>query len=243
MTQSDAPAWELDAPTSGETRRPFGYLDYLTWQSRQIRLVPNSDDHETCVRQVAITRGREFPRDYYPMDPMGVHIARPNAREGQNPWPALRLRADRAVWRDSTALLQSIPDGRHRPATVTEIAEHVAAGTISRQRLYSLSVLGLCSDRAKVHFWRHERLPLPLSYLGDDKLVGDLGIGLQVAEAAGSALNAAFRRLANELAKSSDDAQPSKDASDQAFSILTSHSPFWAQLELHFSEFIVRLVK
>ena len=36
----DRPAWERDEPTAPSERRPNGYVDLLTWQSRRILLVP-----------------------------------------------------------------------------------------------------------------------------------------------------------------------------------------------------------
>ena len=45
-------AWEREAETVKDERRPDGYLDLLTWQSRRILLIPEEDDcGNTVVRQ------------------------------------------------------------------------------------------------------------------------------------------------------------------------------------------------
>ena len=38
----DAPAWEMDDPCKPDRSVPFGYLDYLTWQSRRVLLLPKT---------------------------------------------------------------------------------------------------------------------------------------------------------------------------------------------------------
>jgi len=72
----------------------------------------------------------------------------------------------------------------------------VAEGCLHRSEAYPLSISGLCSDRAKVFFWRHERLPLPLAYLDDADLVAALAQAIHLAEDVGEALRSAAWALA-----------------------------------------------
>ena len=45
----DIPAWERDEDTRPEDRSPNGYIDLLTWQSRRIRLHPETRHDGSAV--------------------------------------------------------------------------------------------------------------------------------------------------------------------------------------------------
>ena len=83
--------------------------------------------------------------------------------KGQKPWFPVAFREERALWRDSTALFQSIPDMQSRPKTLEWLYDLVFNDIIEKSSTYDLSVMGLVTDRATISLWRHERLPFPLN--------------------------------------------------------------------------------
>ncbi|MCX7599823.1 MAG: type I-E CRISPR-associated protein Cse1/CasA [Armatimonadetes bacterium] len=201
----DAPAWEQDEPAGVETRYPKGYLDYLTWQSRRVLLRPaRDDDGRLLVTGAILADGRRFPDNFsiFGREQMTAHRVIEKAKGKGEARPALCLSRERAFWRDSTALFESAAAGEQseteRPRVISWLAELVGVGVdLEPRHVLRLSVAGQCTDQskaAKIHFWRRERLPLPLRYLEDRRLVRHLKEALILAEDVGKALSTAAQR-------------------------------------------------
>lgn len=252
---ADRPAWERDTPTRPANRDLTGYLDLLTWQSRQVRLYPEGSP--TVVRHVAILKGYQFPQVGYRhgKETMLAFRANPEAKENQDPWPALAFREGRVVWRDSTALFQSSPKERERPKMLDWVAELVGNRILEEEQPLSLDLYGLASDQAKPLFWRHERLPLPLQYLNSSLLLEPIHIALEYAEAGKNTLNRGMQELAERSLvpyppkKGIDKyGQPiyeiSKDDHQRAKEIVRewdAERRYWARLDLPFRQLLVAL--
>ncbi|MGI8554186.1 MAG: type I-E CRISPR-associated protein Cse1/CasA, partial [Dehalococcoidia bacterium] len=114
----DRPAWERGGDTRPVDRRPDGYLDLLTWQSRRIRLWPEEEGSgQVVVRRATVMKGFQI-RDGWSrsgQEPMIAFTKRLKAQPGQDPTPPLGFREDRALWRDSVALFESAGDLAARP--------------------------------------------------------------------------------------------------------------------------------
>lgn len=242
--RDDAPAWEQDNATSPEVRRPDGYLDYLTWQSRRLWLRPQPTAAGGWhVSQVIVTNAREFPKDYFlHEDPMLAYGRREKAPPGQDPWPALRFRENRALWRDSLALLQSIPDQRQRPAILDHLGERIEEGVLGQEARLDLAAIGLCSNQAKMFFWRHERQPLPVRYLSNPELVEHLRGCLEATEQVEADLRAAVWRLAEEVLAPGD-RTADKEAVRTAMAGLGTVGAYWSMLEPRFHRLVADLAE
>lgn len=193
----DQPAWEAPGPAGPEERAPFGYLDLLTWQSRRILLGADGG----FVTRVCIMRGRELPRTWMPAGRETMLAYRANRRgsKGQDPFTPLQFEEERDLWRDSPILLGSARAGSGglRPKTLDWVAELASAGFLSWESTYRISAAGLVARRAKMRFWRHDRLPLPLAVLDEGRgLVDYVEEAVAVAERAGEALASAAQRFA-----------------------------------------------
>ncbi len=229
----DAPAWEQDQLPQAATRRPLGYLDYLTWQSRRIWLQPASKEGQTVVEHAVRAAGWRLDQPVSDLDP---HMAY-RANQAKNPKPddpayfALRLRSDRAVWRDSTAILGPEADTHKPPLTRRSISELVAGGALSRAARCRLAVLGMVSDRAKMHLWRHERMSPPLSLVADEGAVTDsLGDLLHLAEQTAWRLSGALSSAGERLKRRESDPHHTTISSGQL--------AFWASLESQFQRLL-----
>jgi CRISPR system Cascade subunit CasA len=242
----DAPVWERDDEIRAEERRPKGYLDLLTWQSRRVRLHPEQDRNgQTVVRKVVRMKGNQFPDGFILHNKETMlsfnKIDRP--RQGQAPWLAVTFREDRALWRDSLTLFQSVHDKRARPRTLTWLNDLANNGIISSSSVYSLSLMGLTTNQAVVLLWRHERLPLPLKYLEDENLVAMLERALNIAEEAGRLLD----RLAWNLSRLTIAPNAEKLNKEQSKEIrnfrdhLAPGRSYWSQLGVSFNHLLTRL--
>jgi CRISPR system Cascade subunit CasA len=226
----DAPAWERAVETQDEERRPSGYLDLLTWQSRRVRLIPDHDNMgNTVVRFVSVRKGYRFPVDFYRSDAetMVAFQARekPGARAATDPYPPVALQEDRAVWRDSHALFES-SDEKRRPKMLDWLNDLADEDYVARHKTRSLDIYGLCADQAKAILWRHERLPLPLVYLNDKELRDSLKLALELADGAAGDLSESVRELAKKL------------RTPELAKHLAPTRLYWAHLETRFLRFL-----
>jgi len=246
---SDAPAWEHEEQAGAEDRLPEGYLDLLTWQSRCARLIPEANERgESVVAQFSYSRGAGIPDSWSPFrkETMFVFKRNPKAEEHEESWLILGLKEERAVWRDSSALFEI--KGKYAPRTVEWLSGLVESGTLDRSRLLSVDVLGFCPEKqrpAKLLFWRHERLPLPLAYLREPQLIDRLRIALKQAEDVEFDLRAALFELARLLLAAEADRpaapQPDKKNVQGLLKSISVVPVYWSRLEVPFSKFLVDL--
>lgn len=237
--EHDCPAWEQNTPREPVKAgtAPVGYLDYLTWQSRAVRLIPQ--DESGLVARCQIRQNLKLP-DGAVIDPFKCYDRR---RTG---WIPKRFRAERALWRDSHALFQRSGNesNSRRPAVLNWLAllgEAQESGRVAARSNFRLSALGLASPgQAKVDFWRHERLPLPLAYLDDDNLLHTLERALGFADRAAKALGDSVRHLARLTLAPMGRSPDPKDVRALAASLGTDRR-FWASLELPFTSLLSAL--
>lgn len=178
----DLPIWEKEhLPDPDENGNPImGYVDYLTWQSRAIHLLP--EGNPPVIRCCQLQQNWMLSK-LTPLDPFKAYIA--DKEEG---WRPRGMIPDRAVWRDCHILFQVGDQSRSRPQ-VLEWAGRIwglkKAGDISGQETYGFLAVGLATDigkAANILLWRQERLPLPLAYLDDMDLMAKLRDALHLAE-------------------------------------------------------------
>jgi CRISPR system Cascade subunit CasA len=231
--RDDPPIWERDDPTALNAPQPRGYLDYLTWQSRTIALHPETVDSRTIVRQASYAQGRKLDAPGL-FDP---HMAYRRSKE--QGWRALRLNEDRSLWRDSTALFRVSGDDDHRPGCLEWLHQLEHHGVPLRQ-CYDLAAIGLCTDKAKVHFWRHERMPLPIHYLDDIDLLKSLETALAEADEVERVLRDGVRRLAGE-ALAPAGGNPDRDRVSNFVDALGPERLYWSRLEIPFLRFFRHL--
>lgn len=232
--ETDVPVWERPAEEAHtQIDRPRGYLDYLTWQSRTLRLHVEEGGEGLVVRRVSYAQGRKFdpPAGFY--DPMMAYSR--SERDGDR---AIRFNEYRDLWRDSAALFQFGDTAQFRGPTIL----HTLKSLVPSSSRCNLSVFGICTDKAKVNFWRHESLPLPLAYLDEPALVESLKFALKLAEevAYDALRKAAWATVANRLTGDTG-MNPDKD---RVQSLLDSFAPqpiYWSRLERPYRELLVAL--
>ncbi len=239
--EDDAPVWErCDRPIDGSPS-PNGYLDYLTWQSRSILLHTDSADLRCRVSALSYAQGRKLaPATYDPMVPYR------SDEEGDR---AIRLSEAKDLWRDSAALFQlKKPDLTRKkngkvfraPEALRWLQQLVVANYLPRDRAFSLSAIGLCTDKAKVNFWRHDALPLPLDYLTDPALVETLQSALDLADDVAQGLRGATATVARTVLAPGE--MPADK--DRVWAMVDALAPdrlYWSRLEIPFRELLVRL--
>lgn len=258
MEPDDGVAWERDTETTVEQRLPRGYLDLLTWQARRLKLLPEEDDDGcTVVQAVLSMKGNEFPKDshlrhYETMVAFGFNE---RATGVTDPYPAVAFTPERALWRNSLALLHGVgtPRGQRttgqakRPTTFDWLADLAAEGIVPRRLPVDFS--GMATSRAKVLLWRQEQLALPLAFLENTAtgtaLYESLGTALGLAETVAGTLRSHCSRLAARLLAPDSDQPGGREPLSEDIRAMTRRFAvergYWWRLELPFKSLLSSL--
>jgi CRISPR system Cascade subunit CasA len=233
--EGDAPAWERDDRPSEGGPVPHGYLDYLTWQCRSVLLHPEPDGR---VRFLSFAQGRRLVPGQNLYDPMLAY-----RRDRGQADRAVRLTEKKTLWRDSLTLFALARAEALQPAANLRWLAVLRAGkALPRDHPFTLSVIGLCTDKAKVHFWRHETLPLPPEYLDltDGTLVNALQRAIGLAEEVGEAVRGAAAALASRLLAPGE-RPPDRNQVWALVDSLAADAIYWSRLEEPFRRFLTDL--
>jgi CRISPR system Cascade subunit CasA len=231
--ERDRPVWEMDEPFEPERSVPLGYLDYLTWQNRRILFFPETVNGDVVVRRMTEAPALRLIKDI--LDPM-QHYA-DKGRGGPRP---LSFREGRGLWRDSAALFQLQAEGFRPPRQFDWLANLVYEDCLAPHETRRYLAMGMSKSRAKVNFYRSERMPLPLAYLQNTDLVARLTQALEMAEAVARQLWGAARTLATLILSPEADREegrkPAREDLDQLTSQWSVERHYWVQLETPFLE-------
>lgn len=241
-TEPDLPIWERDGPPPPGRRTPLGYLDYLTWPNRCVRIEFVGNEGGPRAGAVHLSQGSIFPEIAGFHDPF---FALRNTDQGPR---ALRLSAGRALWRDSGALFGFASDpnapkqggAAERPPVVTEAVP--LARKLGQTARWELTVSGLDFDQAKINLWRAEELPSLAPLLNDRAALRYVTIAVKVGEEAGQSLRSALRLLAVTLLQPPDpsrpDARPNPKEVDRMLRSWNAEAQYWPALEAPFRAFL-----
>ncbi|MGB7414625.1 MAG: type I-E CRISPR-associated protein Cse1/CasA [Thermosynechococcaceae cyanobacterium] len=220
----DLPAWEQEHKPARE-RIPAGYIDYLTFQWRRVKLFC---ENGRAVK-VAFHAGDRLPKDTSPTQ-WECGIAYVKNKKGLF---TVRLNLSRSLWRDSAAFLQS-SDASNCPRIIEWLANLQDEDLID-DRL-KLQVLGLTVDNAKPLGWTSEQFSAPIAYVKERPLWEALVDALRVAEEHQQVFRSFKGSPYHALAK----ALNHPDAGSFAKS-LNGESRYWSALDREFQPLLVSL--
>jgi len=237
----DLPAWERE-PQPAKERVPAGYIDYLTFQWRRVRLFFEDD---TCSAQasqravkVAVHPGDRLPKSHSSADYEMAIAYKKNPKKPGDRY-TIRLDLNRSLWRDSTAFLQS-SDAWECPRITNWIAELQQAKLVADW--LNLQVLGLTVDNAKPLGWVSEQLSLPTAYVMEKPLWQALDSALQFAEKHKDVFmsfqGSPYYVLAEALNPPSTSKKAISQQAAQLASTLGGSSRYWAALDQQFQELL-----
>jgi len=200
LPDGDKPFWEEEplkardvaAAEDGKPKtrwRLVGRTRVYTWVSRGVRLLPEEDGN---VRYIAYgpgvhPKGPELPQD----DPFLALLKDPH----QGRLSAVRLREDRAFWRDFTSLFPE--EGKGTTPGTLQTAYTIAMNHSSSADPIPLTVIGQITRQDKVLEVRRERYPLPRVDLG--RLQNYIHNAIKYVDRISDCLQKATWNLASEL--------------------------------------------
>ncbi len=240
--QNDKPFWEKDNPIEG--RRvgqkmlhliPLGYLDYLTWQTNHVWLVPETTAEGTSVARIVLIPVAKLADEVH--SPQKRYIKR--EKKGEITWSFLYFNTDRALWRDFHSLLALDQEDIKPPAVIQWLARLKRHGILSPTQPVKLMAIGRLADQAKPIFYRQEIMPLPLNLLNSKQ--GIVEQAIQHAEATAEKLRYAIRLLAENVLMRGGDRQPDSGDRDKLIQQWDALATYWEALESSFWQFIADL--
>ncbi len=235
MAPGSLPSWERDELPEPSARIEEGYLDYLTWPSRRVLLLTDTNEEGQHV-VVAIKMSQGDKREAGGAnDPLMAF--KYSKKAGLYP---LKLNKDRALWRDANIFMQVFSETTGgAPRTV-----EWATSELDKARWW-VDVFGVVNDQAKIERWEHTRMPIYRTIVRDEARQHDLQRALERAEYQADILERATRECAAYLlasGKGYDDlgSQGRSDARELAKAI-GAVPRFWTQVEEPFFEWLERL--
>jgi CRISPR system Cascade subunit CasA len=221
--EKDRPVWE--GSEFDLAAFPDGWLDYLTRPYRRLLLVSPDSSTVTHIYRKAATHldkeWRSLTRDPW--------IAYRVTDKGVAP---VRFTANQALWRDSQVLVQHLVGRETGAPGYSNLLTRLGRGT-------ELSACGVVAGNNDIDLWRHERLPLPRSYLTEPDLTVELGRGIQLAEDASRTLRTGVWRLAQGALFPA--GNPERKRVKSLVDSLAAERPYWAALDTPFRKLMVDL--
>lgn len=237
----DAPVWERGNSRKPGERDMDGYLDYLTWRSRHIRLLPEEENGQIVVRHLYMAQGDVLFKklhEHIPGDPM---FAYGTDKEGKR-YP-LRMDAEKSFWRNSAPLFEFSADKTRdgRVKAFKQAASLKNKGMLPKGHLRCL-VIGIANDKANPLCWRMEQLTVPSEILQNPDMVQRLKQAVGWAENIGEILHGQIRSLAQYVLAPDGRKADAKTVSRLAKSLGTE-AQYWARLEAPFRKFLANLTE
>ena len=250
FAEDDRPNWEADDPYKPRSQ-PYGYLDYLTWPSRMIWLMPETRDGRTIVQSYVDFVGLPPP---VVLDPFKFYRKDKNSKNATGYIP-LYLNPSKAVWRSSSAIMRLHRDGYRTPASLNWLADLRHSGALSFPIARLVGYGLVVENQTKVVLLRRESIPLPLAYLAQSAdpeaqadLLSVLDVAIKQAEQVGKALSSAIFKLAESIyPRSKSDDKKTKLTPDQRKQVdrivhtITTVSEYWGMLEQPFYQLVMDL--
>ena len=201
-SSKDQPTWLQPDPFLEDPRRPFGLLDYLTWQNRRIKLIEPDDKGEVVSMiyrpglKTSDTKTKSVRDVFNPFYNWTAKDSEKPKRKNERSHSPILFKQDKTLWRDSAALFElSEDEDNHnkQPAPLLRVRELAAQGIIPYNKVYSILAIGTCTElgRDKTYFYRSENIPLPLQYFNAKQtwLIENLSTSINHAEKINILLN------------------------------------------------------
>lgn len=238
-TPDDAPIWEqVDA--FARRNYPKGLMDYLTWPSNRILLLPEMNNHMVVVNEMTIAPGLTMAADVF--SPVKQYLAREDKKKGKL-WSFTYFNPDKDLWRDYHTLLTLQDDNTQPPAVIEWFAWLASDGVLKDSETLQLVANGMLADQAKPIFYRQSKMPLPITLLSRPDYVALIAEAIYLADEVSSRLRYAVDFLAEHVLMRGGNQKPDKNDKQNLTTQWDVRALYWAALEPHFWRFIEQLIQ
>lgn len=233
-TPYDAPSWEAENPFEKRSV-PKGYLDFLTWQSNRVLLLPEEENGKVVVKEMTIAPALSLSAEV--INPFKRY--RRIEKKGEVSWIFLYFDTHKALWRDYHSLFILHTQDVRPPAVVDWLSR--LSRYVSHIPLKLMAIGMLIVNSGKPIFYRQEHLSLPTILLDEEQseTLALIEQAVFLAEEMAEILRGAVFLLAKEVIKRGSESEPDKDnvakLADQ-WDVVQSF--YWQQLENEFWAFV-----
>jgi len=229
----DLPAWERKLEKS-KIRRPNGYIDYLSYQWRRVRLFFDGDR----VKRVASHAGDVLPQGISP-ETWEYGIAYKDNEKGRLP---IQLNSNRSLWRDSSVFLQST-NTSDCPKILKWQAELIDEDFLPDT--VHFQILGLQAEQASPAQHFSERFSVPAQFLSNDELFGALIQVINIADEHQKIFRtfqgSPYYKLAQALSLPSSSKKVIGEKARKLSATLAGEMRYWKAIDREFLELLSKL--
>ena len=234
---NDAPIWEQSEPFK-QRQYPLGYLDYLTWPSNRILLMPEKIQNRTFVNTMTVAPGLSMAADI--LSPQKRYTSKEDKKKGKV-WSFMYFNAEKALWRDYHSLIMLDNAETVIPPATVEWFNHLASDFFEENSILHLIAIGMLADQAKPIFYRLEKLPLPVSVLRDPYNHSLIAQAIGYADDVSSKLYSALNSLAEQVLMRGGDSKPDSGDKRNLIQQWDVVSFYWERLETHFWNLVINV--
>ncbi len=240
----DRPSWEQDplpARIDGKNeldRDPLGWLDALTWLSRRVEFKAENG----AILGFTHAAGRTYKGETGFVDPQVTYVL---SRQGG--YQPIRIKTDRAFWRDSNALFETQRDQSSqfsRPHAIGLVAPGEGPAPFGEGAAYTLDILGQDAEsgiKVDIHCVRHESLTVKGRLFGNPDTREAVEHVLHLAEEAVEHLRASLYTFARHVLPRSDSENKEQREERRALvKSLGAEPAVWSTLGMEFEAFLQR---
>ncbi|MBE2279582.1 MAG: type I-E CRISPR-associated protein Cse1/CasA [Ignavibacteriaceae bacterium] len=234
--ENDTPCWENNQGLLRTEKPLTGYLDYLTFTTRAVKLIPDIVKGNFFVNQVQISQGRSLPEMV--REPFTAYLL--SKKDG---FISLKIRPEQAAWREFnnlvalTGKVNLIP-----PQNIYQANLLLDENYIDTETNFRLESGGLATEKAKLILWRLDELPLPVYLLKDQDFINTVEKALKEADSTGYALKKFTERIVGELTKFQGNTAD-KDTVQTLYKNISTAENYWSELEIPFKKFVAECAK
>ena len=253
-TAQDKPFWERDDSTEGRLigkemyeYPSAGYLDYLTWQTNHVRLIPMETNAGVRVLKATLAPVAKFAQSVY--SPQNRYSKK--VHKGVESFHPLQFQPDKALWRNYHTLLPHDDDDK-LPAVIRWCSRLSRHRYLDKNPVIQLMATGMSTKprEAKTNYYRREMVSLPLELLRNKGLIAQVHNAISLAEKTSDKLNFALNILADHISKrklsneifTKNKNQLDKENREKLIKQWNARERYWIELELLFEEFVRLLV-
>lgn len=216
----DLPTWETSYAGKPQKTVPQGYISYLTFPWRRLRLFVDND----AIYQINITMGNSLP-DKVSAQQWECGVAYRDDKP-------VRLSLSKQLWRDADSFILSA-EKNHRPRIVDWLADLQSEDLV--EDTVTLQITGFSADKAKPLGWSTATFAAPRQYITDEELAATLKRAIALAEdhqqIFRSFRGSPYAALAEVL----------KGDAGSLAQALDGESRYWAELDRRFPELLAAL--
>jgi CRISPR system Cascade subunit CasA len=224
----DLPVWERKVEKSGQ-KIPNGYIDYLTYQWRKIRVF--CDDNNSI--KVASHPGNQLPK----MISEKMYECGIPYRKGKDGFYPVKLDRKRSLWRDSSVLTQSaVDDSTNSPRIMGWMSDLYSHDESIVPEIIDIKILGLSVENAKPWIWAEEQLSIPIAYFKNRELWQRLKKAIEIAEENQQVFRSFKGSPYHALAEALKNGEAGKLAGS-----LNGETRYWATLDREFQILLAKL--